>query len=1007
MRRLLVLGLLVAMVVTGQTDVPGHLTVAPDQTNNLDACVKLMSLSGGNTAGICAPASLSGSYTVVMPGSNSAGVLTNDGSGGLSWGASSAPPYADTTVMMSSDTAGGHIYKGYSNTSAVFFGMDFYRYGGTIATPADMPASGTMMWLRAYGQRNSSLQESGGIRMLGDGASGNYPTSMIRFTVMDSAGTKFNPLTLRANGELQITNSASLASGGFRFNGTNLQWSDDLSTWSNFSGGSNWTRAGTTLSPAIAGDGIAVDSVDAAPAADTGNYVKTRKFEFVDSNGGADFFDARAYVHAAGGQRYLEFRDNAGTALIQFWRQETGSVAVDYADVFVDLRPDTDGGQALGSTSAPRYWSSAAINTITANQLTPKSVGNSDIGATGGAFGDGYLTTLWNNQFRIDSGGGSDMFFEGNLLPWTNEGHDLGAHGSGWDVVYGRRWEAWDGTYARIVLNSPGAASNTGSAIAVANASGTSIFSLSYAGALTTVNVSATGNLYTYGVLELEDDDQSNYVRIQAPATVSSNYTITVPAADCSAGDFLTLGSSGTMSCSTPSGTGLPVADTQTIVKGSMDATKLIRFEVDGLTASTTRVLTAPDADITIAGTNIAQTWTATQTMRDIAMGANESYNIGSTSSRVNNVYGRRWESYDGTYSRIVLNNPGSGSNTGSAVSILNASGTSVFSVSYGGTTSVTNLSISGTCTGCGGLPVVDTTSIVEGSVDPTKEVRIEADGITAGTVRVWTAPNADITVAGINLAQTWTAAQTFSADVTTRNHLPESSTSYDIGSSGALWRSFYFLTSIIQNGTTRVDSSGNANFARLDIGGTTTLNSSRQWNTGVGSFNPSSSASVSLGGISNYWLNLYISSSLVHNGTTRIDGSGNFNAASLQINATTRINSSSAWSGVNFLPASDGTLDHGSQSARWVSYYAATAYYIYDGTYTRFQASGGSVVGRNSSGTTQWTISTTNGTMEVLNWYIANGTAGQTATKTVRDSAGTGTCTLVFTGGIYTGGTC
>lgn len=44
-----------------------------------------------------------------------------------------------------------------------------------------------------------------------------------------------------------------------------------------------------------------------------------------------------------------------------------------------------------------------------------------------------------------------------------------------------------------------------------------------------------------------------------------------------------------------------PVVDTQTIVKGSVDATKLIRFEVDGLTTSTTRVLTVPDKDFTIA----------------------------------------------------------------------------------------------------------------------------------------------------------------------------------------------------------------------------------------------------------------------------------------------------------------------------------------------------------------------------------------------------------------------
>lgn len=38
---------------------------------------------------------------------------------------------------------------------------------------------------------------------------------------------------------------------------------------------------------------------------------------------------------------------------------------------------------------------------------------------------------------------------------------------------------------------------------------------------------------------------------------------------------------------------------------------------------------------------------------------------------------------------------------------------------------------------------------------------------------------------------------------------------------------------------------------------------------------------------------------------------------------------------------------------------------------------------------------------------FFMNGQTGQSQTITVRDSAGTGTCTLVFTGGIKTGGTC
>ena len=46
-----------------------------------------------------------------------------------------------------------------------------------------------------------------------------------------------------------------------------------------------------------------------------------------------------------------------------------------------------------------------------------------------------------------------------------------------------------------------------------------------------------------------------------------------------------------------------PVADTQTLVKGSADATKLLRVEVDGITTGTTRVWTAPDSNLDLTPT--------------------------------------------------------------------------------------------------------------------------------------------------------------------------------------------------------------------------------------------------------------------------------------------------------------------------------------------------------------------------------------------------------------------
>lgn len=53
-----------------------------------------------------------------------------------------------------------------------------------------------------------------------------------------------------------------------------------------------------------------------------------------------------------------------------------------------------------------------------------------------------------------------------------------------------------------------------------------------------------------------------------------------------------------------------PFVDSQAVVCGSADKTKKIRFEVDGLTTATTRVITAPDADLTLVGLTNTQTLT-------------------------------------------------------------------------------------------------------------------------------------------------------------------------------------------------------------------------------------------------------------------------------------------------------------------------------------------------------------------------------------------------------------
>lgn len=66
-----------------------------------------------------------------------------------------------------------------------------------------------------------------------------------------------------------------------------------------------------------------------------------------------------------------------------------------------------------------------------------------------------------------------------------------------------------------------------------------------------------------------------------------------------------------------PAAVNPPFADGTAIVKGSVDPTKLLRFEVDGFTTGVTRVLTPPNDDITIAGLQVTNIFTAVQLFPD------------------------------------------------------------------------------------------------------------------------------------------------------------------------------------------------------------------------------------------------------------------------------------------------------------------------------------------------------------------------------------------------------
>lgn len=100
---------------------------------------------------------------------------------------------------------------------------------------------------------------------------------------------------------------------------------------------------------------------------------------------------------------------------------------------------------------------------------------------------------------------------------------------------------------------------------------------------LTCANATISENLTlnAQGDLRFADSDSSHYVAFQAPATVASNVTWTLPAADGTANQVLSTDGSGTLSWSTSGGNAITQGDSNVTVTDA--GTGKIEFIVDGV----------------------------------------------------------------------------------------------------------------------------------------------------------------------------------------------------------------------------------------------------------------------------------------------------------------------------------------------------------------------------------------------------------------------------------------
>ena len=313
------------------------------------------------------------------------------------------------------------------------------------------------------------------------------------------------------------------------------------------------------------------------------------------------------------------------------------------------------------------------------------------------------------------------------------------------------------------------------------------------------------------------------------------------------------------------SGSSAPFADNIDLVQNATDGTKRIRFSAASITTSTTRTITIPDANTTMAGIDIAQTFTNKTITNSSNVLGGVTMTLGSDGT--GDVY---YRNASGILTRLGI---------GSSGQVLTVSGgLPSWQTSGAGSSN----------------PFSDATAIVKNDTDNTKLLRLSAANISTGTTRTFDVPDANTTLLGTDTTQTIS------------NKTLGSGTKVSIGSdaTGDIWYR---------------DSSGN--FTRLGIGSSgqilTVSGGLPSWQTsGAGSSPPFSDASAIIKNDTDNTKLLIISAASIATGTTRTLTAPNANTTivgtdvSQTLTNKTITNSNNVLGGVTMTLGSDATGD-------------------------------------------------------------------------------------------------
>jgi hypothetical protein len=166
--------------------------------------------------------------------------------------------------------------------------------------------------------------------------------------------------------------------------------------------------------------------------------------------------------------------------------------------------------------------------------------------------------------------------------------------------------------------------------------------------------ITANAQLQAQSDLRFADADSSNWVAFQAPATISSNVTWTLPATDGSSGQFLSTNASGTLSWASGSlslsdqtasaTTHYPLITTSTSGTVTAASTSSTKFSFQPSTGTITATTFSGNhsggtGSFTTLSASSTVGITATTTARQIQPEATNSYDLGTAALRWRNIY--------------------------------------------------------------------------------------------------------------------------------------------------------------------------------------------------------------------------------------------------------------------------------------------------------------------------------------------------------------------------------